>query len=214
MPHVMPQVALHRILQEGIKILKQNPDVLDDIFEYYKCDEMELDYGQPYIDNIKKWFVETKVPVVQAWSLNPQKVPQIGVKLAQDQEDESLTAIGDHFGDGEDYTIGVSPSQVQLDIIVMSSKNGDESLWLYYIVCYILLKRKRRAEALGLQKHTWSASDYNRNMGKLADNIWERYIRYKATVQNFWDNEAYLDFDDLEVDIAAESTSGDGPVDL
>lgn len=206
MAHVIPQTALHRLIQEGIALLKQSPDILDDIFEYYRCPEMDNDYGQEYIDKIKAWFVETKIPVVQAWSLNPQRVPQIGIKLAMDQEDESLVAIGDHFGDGIDSTIGISPQQVQLDIVLMTSRNGDEMLWLYYITSYILLKRKRKAEELGLQRHTWSASDYNRNAAKLTDNIYERYIRYKATIQNFWNSEQYLDFEDAEVEVTTRST--------
>jgi hypothetical protein len=210
----MPQVALHRVIQEGIAILKKNPDILDNIFEYYTCPGLDKDYGQNYIDKIKEWFTTTKIPVMQAWSLNPQRVPQIGIKLASEQEDESLVGIGDHWGDGEEATIGVSPSVVQLDVVIMTSRNGDESLWLYYIVSYLLLKRKRRAEELGLQKHTWSASDYNRNAAKLADNIWERYIRFRTTVQNLWDNEEFLDIDDLDVDLDAESISGNQVVDI
>lgn len=204
MPHVIPQVALHRVIQDGVKILKQNPDVLDDVFQYYNCPEMINDYGQTYIDNIKTWFVETKIPVVQAWSINPQKVPQIGIKLATEQEDESTAVMGDVFGIGEDSEIGMSPSIVQLDIVVMSSRNGDEALWLYYILTYILLKQKRKAEALGLEKHTWSASDYNRNANKLADNIWERYIRFRALVQNYWEDRDVLCFDDVNTDITVE----------
>ena len=57
MTHVIPQVALHRVIWQGIQILKQNPDVLDDIFLYYTVDPMNRDYGKPYIDNIKKWFI-------------------------------------------------------------------------------------------------------------------------------------------------------------
>lgn len=214
MAHVLPQVALHRIIQDGVKILKQNPDILDEIFRYYTCPPMENDYGQAYVDSIKKWFLETKIPVVQAWSLNPQIAPQIGIKLASEQEDESKAVLGDYAflnGEGE---VGMSPSMVQLDIVVMSSRNGDESLWLYYIVSYILLKRKRQAENLGLQNHTFSASDYNRNATKLADNIWERYIRYRAIIQNYWQESNYLDFENLEIDLQAESVEVDTEGDI
>jgi hypothetical protein len=217
MSHVMPQVSLHRVISEGIYLLKQNPDVLDDIFQFYTCPEMEASYGTAYIQQIKKWFTDTKIPVVQAWSMDPQQAPQIAIKLAVEQEEESLAAIGDHFSDGDeqwDSNVGISPSTVNLDISIMTSKNGDQSLWLYYIVSYVLLKRKRQAEALGLQKHTFSATDYTRDSNKLADNIWVRYIRYRCTVQNFWDSEPFIDISDMEVDLAAESTTGDTSVDL
>jgi hypothetical protein len=214
MPMVMPQVALHRVIQDGVKILKQNPAILDDIFQYYTCQEMENDYGSVYIEKIKSWFLDTKIPVVQAWSLNPQTAPMISIRLANEQENESLAGLGDYYGAGAESEIGMSPSTVQLDIVIQTSRNGDESLWLYYIVTYILLKRKRHAESLGLELHTFSASDYNKNTAKAADNIWERYIRFKTTVQNFWDGDDYLCFDELEVELSAEGVPGGEKVKL
>jgi len=213
MAHVIPQVALHRVIWQGIQILKQNPDVLDDIFLYYTVEPMNRDYGKPYIDNIKKWFIETEIPVVQAWSLNPQQAPQIALRLASEQEDESKAAIGDHFDMGEEADIGVSPFVVNLDVLVMSSRNGDEALWLYYIVSYILFKRKRQAERLGLQLQTFSATDNSRDLGKLGDNIWVRTIRFRCIVQNFWDARPYLDISDIEVDLIA-SNEDDIEVDI
>lgn len=211
---VFPQVALQRVIQEGIKILKSNPDILDGIFQYYTCEPMASDYGQSYVDKIKEWFVQTKIPVVQAWSFDPQQVPQISIKLATEQEDETKSAIGDHWDEGDDGNIGVAPFVVNLDIAIRTSTNGDQVLWLYYIVNYILFKRKRRAEELGLQLHTFTSTDYTRDNTKLANNIWERYIRFRAIVQNFWDSEDYLDINDIEIDVDAESNIGDNQVDL
>lgn len=205
MSHVMPQVALHRIISDGIKILKENVDILDDIFLYYTSDPMSADYGQSYIDSIKTWFVDTKIPVVQAWSMNPAQVPQVAIRLANEQEDISKAAIGDHWGEGEDANVGVGVFNVQLDVSLFGSKTTDEVLWLYYIVNYILFKRKRQAEDLGLQIHTFSASDYNRSpIAQSGENIYVRTIRFSTTVQNFWSSEPYLDLNDLEVTVVPE----------
>ena len=214
MAHVMPQVSLQRVIQEGIKILKSNPDVLDEIFNFYTCDGMDADYGQAYIDEIKKWFVDTKIPTVQAWANSPTQVPQISIKLATEQEDETKAAIGDHFGDFEEGNIGVASFVVSLDISIRTSRNGDQVLWLYYIVNYILFKRKRRAEQLGLRLHTFSATDYTRDSAKLADNIWERYIRFRATVENFWESEPGTVIDSLEIDLDAENVTNNEQIDL
>lgn len=214
MAHVIPQVALHRIIWQGIQILKQNPDVLDHIFEYYTDELIDRDYGQKYINNIKKWFTTTEIPVVQAWSINPQQAPQIAIKLASEQEDESKSAVGDHFDFGEESTIGMAPFVVNLDILIMAGKNSDECLWLYYIVNYILFKRKRQAELLGLQLHTFSATDNNRDLSKMGDNIWTRTIRFRCVVQNFWDSEPYLDISDFEFDLQASSSSTDIETDI
>jgi hypothetical protein len=214
MPQMMPQVALHRIIAEGMTELRNNLGILDDIFQYYTCAEMNVDYGQPYIDKIKEWFDTTKIPVVQAWSLNPQLAPQISIRLATESEDESKAAIGDHFGMGEEANVGVNVFITQLDVGIHASRNGDETLWLYYIISYILFKRKRRAEALGLQLTTFSATDYTRDAQKLADNIFSRYIRLRAVVQNFWAAEDYLDFEDVGIDLNASSVGSDDEVDI
>lgn len=204
MPMVMPQIAVHRLIQEGMQIVKDNIDILDDVFQYYDCGPMKADYGKPYIDQIKVWFKITKIPVVQAWSMNISKVPQVSIQLAQENEDESKSAIGDHWGNGEEGTVGVDVFNVMLDILIFGTKNSDEVLWLYYIVHYILSKRKRQAEALGLQLHTFSASDYARDIPKLPENIWVRTIRFKTTVQNFWEADKFLNIDDMEVGIKYE----------
>lgn len=207
MSYVVAQVALQRVLLQGVQIVKENIDVLDDVFLWYRSPAMDTDYGQPYIDNIKKWFLNTKVPVVQAWNANITLVPQISVQLAQENEDESKAALGDHFGDGHDGSIGVNVFNVTLDILLFGTKSSDEVIWLYQIVSYILFKRKRHAENLGLQQHTYSASDYGRDNPKLPENIWVRTIKYKATVQNFWSDQCYIDIDDLEVCMEVESTN-------
>lgn len=207
MPHVMPQVALHRIIKDGIAIIKSNPSVLDDIFQYFTCDPMNDSYGQTYIDNIKEWFTKTKIPVVQAWNLNMQQVPQIGIQLAQESEAEDKSAIGDHWDMGEEGNIGTSAFNVSLDVVLMGTKGSDEVLWLYYIVNYILFKRKRQAEELGLQLHTFAASDFARESMKFPEGIYARTIRFRALIQNFWDSEPYLDITDMEVGVTYESTS-------
>lgn len=218
MPQVLAQPALQRVLQVGIRGLKDDPDVLDRIFEYYLCDSMVDDYGQGYIDNIKSWFLGTKIPVVQAWSSNPQKVPQISIHLATEQEDESKASMGDYMGleigDSVDQTTGVSVFTVMLDVGIHGSRNGDEVIWMYHIISYILFKYKRLAESLGLRLHTWSATDYDKNPSKMADNVWTRWLRFRCTVQNYWGAEDLLDIGEIKLDIDADGyeESGDGDI--
>lgn len=209
MSMVFPQVGLQRLLQEGLAAIKAEPGVLDDVFSYYTCEALASSYGQAYVDKIKQWFLATKIPVTQAWHLNMQLVPQISIKLATEQEDESKVAVGDFWGDDECDEVGTSPFIVMLDIRLHTSRNGDEVLWLYYIVNYIFFKFKRRAEALGLQLQTFNASDYARDNIKLPDNVYVRTIRFKTTVQNFWDAEKKLEIDELITGLKFESVEGD-----
>lgn len=199
---VLTQVVLQRLIQAGIKKIKEDVSILDEIFTGYLCPELEADYGQSYVDEIKTWFTDTKIPVVQAWSFDAQRIPIISVHLATENEDESKAAFDDYAGDfGDDGEEGANAFTVMLDIGIHTSKNGDEVLWLYYITSYILFKNKRLAESLGLRLQTFSATDYAKNSSVMADNIWSRYIKFRCTVQNSWTADAFLCIEDLEVSI-------------
>ena len=88
-------------------------------------------------------------------------------------------------------------------------------MWLYYIVNYALFAKKRFAEDLGLEKHTFSGSDYNRENNKLPDNIWSRWIRFRCTVQNHWDNREFnVEFDTIDLDLDAQSNLNSDSTDI
>ncbi len=213
MSFVMPEVVVQRVLQEGIKNLRNNSTAFDDIFATFLCDEMNAAYGQGYVDTIKKWFNETKIPVVQAWSLNPERIPCYSIHLASETEDEQKAAIGDDFsgdfiGDDAEENISTGVFTVYVDIGIHADKSGDGVLWLYYIMSYILFREKTRAERLGLKLHTWSASDYNRDQSKLAENVWTRWVRFKCTTQNFLGGEPRSAADELDLDLEIEIAPG------
>ena len=105
MAFVMPEIVVQRVLQKGIKDLREEPEAFNEIFGQFLCAEMNFDYGQVAIDEVRKWFFETKIPVLQAWSLNPDRIPCYSIHLASEAEDEQKAAIGDHYGDAEDSTI-------------------------------------------------------------------------------------------------------------
>ena len=210
MSFVMAEIVVQRVIQEGIKNLRNNDVAFDDIFNTFLCDEMKDAYGQSYIDQIRTWFKNTKIPVVQAWSLDPQRIPCFSIHLASDSEDEQKAAMGDHFGDTEDDTTATGVFTVYIDIGIHADKAGDNVLWLYYIMSYILFKEKRRAERLGLKLQTWSASDYNRNNNKLAENIFTRWVRFKCTTQNFLTDEPLVEAESVCIDLDVQpSTSTD-----
>ena len=201
MAWIMAEVAVQRVVQVGIKNLRANPDAFDEIFAVYRDPEMDADYGQAYIDKIKTWFATSKIPVLQGWSMNRDRVPCYCVTLSQDNEDESKAAIGDFFGQEDDNTVGVGVSNVIVDIDIVASKQSDYVLWMYYILAYILYKEKRVMERLGCQIHTFGASDYIRNDRYQDENIWTRKIRFKCTTQNTWVDETKTPVDDMDLRI-------------
>ncbi len=208
MSHVLAEVALQRVLQIGLNELRGDQQAFKEIFGFYLSTEMEYDYGQSYIDSIYKWFTETKLPVVQAWSFNPQRIPCISIHLASDSEDEQKAAFSDDFGNGPDGVTGVNTFIVQLDVGIHANLGGDQVMWVYYIVSYVLFKKKLLAENLGLRLQTWTATDWNKDPQYMTDNIYTRWLRYRCSVQNFWEQQPYDGpFDDVSVEAIPSSLS-------
>ena len=185
MSFVMPEIVMQKVLDYGIKQLRQNKEEFYDLFSQYTQDELNADYGEKYLEDIWKWFTTTKIPVVKAWNFNRQNIPSISVHLANETEDESKASLQDIGGIGEDGEIGMGVFTVMIDIGIHANKAGDHVLWLYYIVAYILFKHKGMAEKFGLRLHTFSASDYNKDANKMTENIWTRWVRFRCTTQNF-----------------------------
>ena len=201
------------MIQVGLKNLRGNREAFDCIFAVYNCDEMKASYGQAHIDAIYNWFMNTKTPVVQAWSFDPQKVPAYSIHLSDESEDESKASFSDFFGIGGeelDREILTGVSTVSLDIGIHADKSKDHVLWLYYILSYIFYKEKVLGHKLGLQLFTFRASDYNKESKYMADNVWSRWIRFRCTVQNYLDGEELTEPDSIVIDLDADNTDIEG----
>lgn len=203
MSFVMPEVVIQKVLAHGIKQLRSNKAEFYDLFAQFTQDELNDDYGPVYLDELWKWFSTTKIPVVKAWSFNPQVIPSISVHLANETEDESKAGIGDFAGVfDEDGETGTGVFTAMVDIGIHANKAGDHVLWLYYMVAYILFKHKLMAHRMGLKLHTFSASDYNKDSNKMTENMWTRWVRFRCTTQNFWDADRFVDVEEINVDPA------------
>jgi hypothetical protein len=206
MSFIMPEVVVQKVLDHGVKQLRANKPEFYDLFAQFTQDELNNDYGEDYLDQVWNWFSTTKIPVIKAWSFNRQIVPCISVHLANETEDESKAAFSDLagvFGDEGETGTGVFTAMV--DIGIHANKAGDHVLWIYYIVAYILFKHKMMAERLGLRLHTFSASDYNKDVSKMAENVWTRWVRFRCTTQNYWDADRFGDpVEDVNLDPAVD----------
>lgn len=181
---IMPELAIQKVIQQGLKELREDTAPLDIMFAQHTQDELSDEFDNEYVGKIIKWFLDTKIPVVQAWSFNVQRIPCISIKLASEQEDEGKVALGDISIETDDYTGGTSPMTITVDIGIHTTKTGDHVLWLYYIVMYVLYKKKVDLERYGLLMQSFSASDYSKDQQKMPDNTWTRWIRYRCTTMN------------------------------
>lgn len=205
MAMILPEVVLQRVLQQGIRDLRDNPTAFNDIFCQYMEPDLQSSYGQAYIDSIRSWFMGTKLPVLQAYSFDATKLPSMSIHLAVENEDESKAGFDDLFGigdEGQEILVGVD--QVVLDIGIHADKSKDHVLWLFYIIKYIIYKNKDMARRLGLQLATFSASEYNKQNQYMTENVWTRWIRFRCTVQNYLEGAQGEGPYDVEVDLAGQ----------
>lgn len=199
MAWTLPEVTVRKIIDDGMRGLRTNKAAFLEIFGNYTETDFQSDYGSTYVEQIWDWFSTTKIPVIQSWSFNPQKIPCVSVHLANEQEAEDKLAMDDFAGMfGDETTTGTAAFTVMLDIGLHANRSSDHVLWLYYITAYILFKSKPSLERLGLRMGTFSASDYSKDAEKMGNNVWTRWIRYRCTTQNFWGAESLSIVDDVE----------------
>jgi hypothetical protein len=203
MSWTLPEVAIRRVINDSFKKLRANKSAFLDIFADFTKDELDDEYGEEYVEQIWEWFTQTKIPVIQSWSFNAQKIPCISVHLANEQEDESKIAMDDYGGTFDDEAeTGTAAFSVMLDIGCHANRGGDHVLWLYYILAYTLFKFKPSLTRLGLEMGTFSASDYSKDAEKMGNNIWTRWVRYRCTTQNDWAADTLME-PELEVGMKA-----------
>lgn len=203
MSWTLPEVAIRRVIDDSFKKLRANKPAFLDIFSDFAKDELATEYGEDYIEQIWIWFTTTKIPVIQSWSFNAQKIPCISVHLANEQEDEGKLAMDDFGGNFDNIAeTGTAAFSVMLDIGVHANRGGDHVLWLYYILAYTLFKYKPSLVRFGLEMGTFSASDYSKDAEKMGNNIWTRWVRYRCTTQNDWAADELREVD-MEVGVKA-----------
>ena len=202
MGFIIAEVALQRAIANGIGKLKRNEANFRNIFSQYTCDILDPHYGESYVDDMWTWFTATKLPIMQAFSFDPDKIPCYSIHLASEADDESKASIGDYLGPEEYSDELVNPMTVMLDVGVHATQSKDHVLWMYYILNYVLYREKPLMRELGLQLTTFSASDYNKDSQYMAENIWSRWIRFRCTVQNrLADGNDYYEIDNMNIDI-------------
>ncbi|MDE2425702.1 MAG: hypothetical protein KGO96_07330 [Elusimicrobia bacterium] len=84
-------------IEAAINDIRQNPWLLDYMFAGLNNDTLSNNkYGQKIVEDAKKWFINTNIPVQMAWNLDPSGGPQSScftVELMSSVESEST--LGD-----------------------------------------------------------------------------------------------------------------------
>lgn len=96
MPISSLDLEIQAILRYGWDYIRAHPEVLNDIFANLNSEHFKRIYGDKEIARIRQWILENEIPIVNAWTLNPTRVPCMSVHIAQTQEDVKNAFMGDH----------------------------------------------------------------------------------------------------------------------
>jgi hypothetical protein len=83
-------VVIRSAIMAGIADLRANPWLLDYAFASLAKDTLtQADYGQREIDNAKRWFLATRIPVFLSTRIDDAKFPCISISLMDSNEAET-----------------------------------------------------------------------------------------------------------------------------
>lgn len=97
-------ILIHSAIEEGIEDLRRKPYLLDYVFaSLVKDDLTKKKYGQRVIDQARKWFLSTNIPVFMSTHLDAYEKPCISITLLESAEAEYT--LGDvHYEPQEDHS--------------------------------------------------------------------------------------------------------------
>lgn len=197
--YTVPELVFQALIRHFLRKIKKDRSVVDRIFGRLNVGMLSQYYGNRYIDSIWNWLSNTDIYVVKSWSLDAQKIPSVSIHISSEYEDESKGAIGDYFGQGENYSVGVNVFSVNVTIGIHADRSSDQVMWLYYLISYILFKYKRAFEYHGIHMHTFGVSENNKEAVKMPENIWSKWISLRCTVANFFNMENYVDIEEVNI---------------
>lgn len=88
---------LRSVIEDGIAELRENVDEIDFVFRDLVAHPTMRKYGAKIVDDIKRWFAHTDIPVLAAYGQNDIKLPSITVHLAASQEAPEYRTMQDHW---------------------------------------------------------------------------------------------------------------------
>jgi hypothetical protein len=112
-------------INTALQRLRDDPSLVDDIFAKFTDDDMtSQQYGQSYIDQAKKWFLSTNVPVSMTYRVDEADCPIITIGLQESTEAEQ-THSDVHYVPEEDLDDTNWPPLTQkFDVVQYAASSG------------------------------------------------------------------------------------------
>jgi hypothetical protein len=117
-------LLIRHAVVEGFKELRANQWLLDYVMAGIKFDDLTKKvYGQKDVDNMKKWFLKTDIPVIVYGSLVAVEAPAITIALQSSNEAENT--LGDvHYVPQEDVPDGAWPDLTPVFAAILNVTTG------------------------------------------------------------------------------------------
>jgi hypothetical protein len=183
--------TLEAVLRAGVDWFLNTPEAPNLVYGHLLSTWLNQKYGQAKIDEIAAFIKKYEIPIVQHWSLIPERVPCISIQLLDANEEESRAGLDDHkemvdiINEQNDNIIGrtqvgYSPIIDQIHIGIHANQTPDLAKYLYYLVIYLLNGFKPQLQEKGLMLSTFRATDLSRMNEYLPDNIYSRFINFSC----------------------------------
>ena len=203
MSFTLPDLVIESVLREGLEAIKANPSgFISTIFDFTGLgDTVSAKYATE-ISKLETLLEEAEIAVVHSFSEVQTKVPCISIQLSSDIEDRTLTMLEDFGGlDEDDFDVGTTHSNIQI-MLGVHTKEALTTKYLYTIVKYILLSRKRDLIDRCLINMSFSGSDFTRNLQYKGDIVFNRFLTISGRIEDNWTDpeEAVVVFPDRDPD--------------
>ncbi len=185
---IIPEIAVQNLIQVGMARLRADRPAFNEIF-CYLIDHpfMKYRYGQEWIDKQWDWFNQTKIRVIQSYSLSSQTVPAYSIRASSEHEEEGLAVINDSFGIDEDgRERGIASFSAAITIGIHANKSSDQVMWMKRILFYILFKEKELARDFGLDLYSPSVGDISKQNDVIPENVNSLFVNLNMTYYNTW----------------------------
>ena len=100
----LTEFVFETVIRDGLGEIKSNPAILDDIFSRFTETHFNNQYGQSKIDQLKTYFSNNQIRIVQSHAMVPTSMPCISIHLQSSAETENLQNMGNNYEQVSDPT--------------------------------------------------------------------------------------------------------------
>lgn len=99
----IPDLIIESVIRDGMQNVRNDPEVLEDVFLSLTQPFASKKYGEAEIEKIKRMLQRKEISIVHAFSAVSAKIPCISIQLAEEVEDEKNAKLGD-AGEVRDFS--------------------------------------------------------------------------------------------------------------